>query len=137
MSKIEIKKSEENTTINPGFAALQELVGTTYKKNRSGRYLAWRMSAGFYVKRFGIRYREADRISSFIYQVNGEEDPSFLRSREMWVREVALAKGSIGEILDAITILRVCRIDPERISSCRSVRAEFDRYVRSRYSAVL
>jgi hypothetical protein len=136
MSKIEIRKSKENTTINHGFAALEQLVGTTYKKSRSGRYLAWRMSAGSYVKRFGIRYREADRISSFIYEVNGEEDPAFLRSMETWVREVALAKGSIGEILDAITIFRVCRIDPDRISSCRSVRAEIDRYVRSRYSAV-
>lgn len=135
MSKIEIKKSKENTTINPGFAALQELVGRTYEKSRSGRYLAWRMSAGSYVKRFGIRYREADRISTFIYQVNGEEDRSFLQAMETWVREVALAKGSIGEILDAILILRVCRIDPERIGSCRRARAEVDRYVRSRYSA--
>lgn len=145
MSKIEIKKSNgsenrtatrENSTINHDFATLQELAGTTYKKSRSGRYLAWRMSAGSYVKRFGLRYREADRISSFIYEVNGEEDPAFLRSMETWVREVALAKGSIGEILDAITILRVCRIDPEKVSSCRRVRAEIDRYVRSRYSAI-
>ncbi|MFY9269482.1 MAG: hypothetical protein WAO55_07010 [Candidatus Manganitrophaceae bacterium] len=136
MSKIEIKKSKENATINSGFAALQELVGTAYKKSRSGRYLAWRMSAGSYMKRFGLSYRDANRISSFIYEVNGEEDLAFLQSIETWVREVALAKGSIGEILDAILILRVCRIDPERVSSCRRVRAEVDRYVRSRYPAV-
>ncbi|TAK08382.1 MAG: hypothetical protein EPO39_04570 [Candidatus Manganitrophaceae bacterium] len=136
MSKIEIKKSKENTTITPGFATLQELFDTTYKKSRSGRYLAWRMSAGSYMKRFGLSYRDSNRISSFIYEVNGEEDPAFLRSTETWVREVALAKGSIGEILDAILILRVCQIDPERVSSCRSVRAEIDRYVRSHYPAV-
>lgn len=136
MSKIEIRKFKENTTSNSGFAALQELVGTTYKKSRSGKYLAWRMSAGSYMKRFGLSYRDSNRISSFIYEVNGEEDPAFLRSTETWVREVALAKGSIGEILDAILILRVCQIDPERVSSCRSVRAEIDRYVRSHYPAV-
>ncbi|TAK08036.1 MAG: hypothetical protein EPO39_05265 [Candidatus Manganitrophaceae bacterium] len=110
-------------------------MGNPFQKSRSERYLAWRMSAGSYMKRFGLRYREADRISTFIYQVNGEEDTSFLRAMESWVREVALTKGSIGEILDAITILRVCLIDPERIGSCRRARAEVDRYVRSRYSA--
>lgn len=133
MSKIKIKKREER--FNPCFAALKGLVGNPFQKSRSERYLAWRMSAGSYMKRFGLRYREADRISTFIYQVNGEEDTSFLRAMESWVREVALTKGSIGEILDAITILRVCLIDPERIGSCRRARAEVDRYVRSRYSA--
>ena len=134
MSKI-IRKSE-GTTINAGFGVLQELVEKTNQKNRSGRYLVWRMSAGSYVKRFGLRYREADRISTFIYEVNGEEDRSFLQSMENWVREVALTKGAIAEILDAIVILKVCRIDPNKVSSCGRVRAEIVRYVKSRYPAI-
>lgn len=131
MSKIEIKKTEEKSAINPGFAALQELVGSP-KKSRSGRYLAWRMSAGYYIKHFGLRYKEANRISSFIYEVNGEEDRTFLSAMETWVREIALAKGSIGEILDAILIFRVCRIDDKRVEqSCRRIRREVVRYVKT------
>lgn len=105
----------------------------TFNRSRYLRYLSWRMSAKHYVQSFGLKFREADRISSFIYQVLGEEDVRFLSAMETWAREVALSKGSVAEILDAILVLRVCRIDPRNVRSCRSVRSEVVRYVKSRY----
>lgn len=133
VSKIKIEKTGKNSANRPGFAVLENLVKRQPGKSRSGRYLAWRISAGYYIKHFGLKYREADRISSFIYRVNGEEDRTFLWAMETWVREVALLKGGIGEILDAISILSVCRIDPGNIRTCLRVRREVIRYVRSRY----
>lgn len=133
VSKIEIEKTGKKNANHPGFAVLENLVKRQPRKSRSCKYLAWRMSAGYYTKHFGLKYREADRISFFIYRVNGEEDRTFLWAMETWVREVALLKGGIGEILDAITILSVCRIDSGNIRTCLRVRREVIRYVRSRY----
>ncbi len=103
------------------------------KRSRGDRYLAWRISAKSYVKRFGLKFREADRISYFIYLVNGEEDRTFLRMMEAWVQEVALPNGTAREAIDAIAILSVCRIDQEKIRTCRTVRREIIRYVRTKY----
>lgn len=102
-------------------------------RSRRDRYLTWRISAKSYVKRFGLKFREADRISYFIYLVNGEEDRRFLSMMETWVQEVALPNGTAREVIDAIAILAVCRIDYEKIRTCRTVRREIMRYVRSRY----
>lgn len=134
VSKIEIEKTGKRCANHSGFAVLENLIARKPRRSRSGRYLAWRMSAGYYIKHFGLKYREADRISSFIYEVNGEEDRTFLWAMESWVREVALTKGSISEILDAIVILRVCRIDPSNVRTCPRVRKEIIRHVRSRYA---
>jgi len=103
------------------------------KRSRGNRYLTWRISARSFVKKFGLKFSEADRISYFIYLVNGEEDRSFLRVMETWVQEVALPNGTAREVIDAIAILTVCRIDHEKIRTCRTVRREIIRYVESRY----
>ncbi len=111
-----------------------EILGSLVPKNsRGNHFLNWRISAKSYVKRFGLKFREADRISYFIYLVNGEEDRSFLRMMETWVQEVALPNGTAREVIDAIAILTVCRIDHEKIRTCRTVRREIIRYVRDRY----
>ncbi|MFQ5544314.1 MAG: hypothetical protein ACE5FY_08200 [Nitrospiria bacterium] len=124
------KRQSDRPFRNRTFERLDSL---TPKRSRRDRYLTWRISARSYVLRFGLKFREADRISYFIYLVNGEEDRSFLRMMETWVREVALPNGTAREVIDAIDILTVCRIDHEKIRTCRTVRREIMRYVRSRY----
>jgi len=124
------KQQPDRPIRNKAFEALDSLAP---KKSRGSRYLTWRISAKSYVKRFGLKFREADRISYFIYLVNGEEDRSFLRMMETWIQEVALPNGTAREVIDAINILSVCRIDYEKIRTCRTVRREIIRYVQSRY----
>ena len=113
--------------------AFEILASLAPKKSRGNRFLTWRISAKSYVKRFGLKFSEANRISCFIYLVNGEEDRSFLRVMETWVQEVALPNGTAREVIDAIDILTVCRIDCEKIRTCRTLRREIIRYVRARY----
>lgn len=112
------------------FGTLQSL---SPKRSRENRNLSWRISTRSYIRKFGLKFREANRISYFIYMVNGEEDRTFLNAMETWVREVALATGTAREVIDAISILSVCRIDPEKIRTCRTVRREIVRYVRSKF----
>jgi|SRR5579863_3551715 len=114
---------------------LEGLAPAKNPKRRFARYLAWRISAGYYSKQFGLKFREADRISWFIYRVNGEEDWIFLSAIERWVGEVALAHGRVDDILDAMLILAVCRIVPERVESCNRVRREVVRYIECRFGA--
>ncbi len=58
-----------------------------------------RSQAPFFVRKYGLRYPEAHRISYFIYLVNGETNQAFLEAMETWVRELALSKGSVEAIL--------------------------------------
>jgi len=103
------------------------------KKKRYGSYLAWRISPGYLMKHFDLKYRESDPISHFIYQVNGEADREFLSAMETWVRETLLLQGSVQLVLDSLTLLSVCRIDPNQMSSVKMVRWEVIRYVRDRW----
>ncbi len=128
------KKSDAIGAVGTSVPAAQKSAGGTFNRSRYSRYLSWRMSARHYAQSFGLKFKAADRISLFIYQVIGEEDLRFLSAMETWVREVALVKGSIDEILEAILVLKVCRIDPGSVRSCRSVRGEVIRYVKSRYT---
>jgi len=124
------KQQPDRPIRNKAFEVLDSLAP---KRTRGSRYLTWRISAKSYVKRFGLKFREADRISYFIYLVNGEDDRGFLRMMETWVQEVALPNGTAQEVIEAINILTVCRIDYEKIRTCRTVRREIMRYVESRY----
>lgn len=128
-----MKSSETGTRkgIN-GFEALQVLAPK--RTERGSRQLCWRMSTGYYIRKFGLKFKEADILSSFLYLVLGEEDRRFLGSMETWVREIALAHGSIQSILENLVILKVCRIDSRRAEySCRRVRREIIRYVELKY----
>lgn len=110
-----------------GFQALALL---TPKKDKTQDEISRRMSVGYYMGRFGLKFKEADRLTHFLYLFVAEEDRFFLSRIERWVREIALAKGSIQSILDNLTILAVCRIDPNRPERCcRRVRSEVIRYV--------
>jgi len=134
MNRTILNQKTNSGSGHPGGAspAVEKLAGP-FNQGRYRRYLSWRISAKHYAQSFGLKPKEAHQISLFIYQVLGEEDGRFLSAMEIWAREVALAKGSVAEILDAILILKVCRIDPNRVQSCRSVRAEVVRYVKTRY----
>ncbi len=111
----------------------ETLLSRLPKISRENRNLSWRISTRSYIQKFGLKFREANRISYFIYMVNGEEDRTFLNAMETWVREVALVTGTAREVIDAISILSVCRIDMEKIRTCRTVRREVTRYVRSKF----
>lgn len=115
-----------------GFEALQVLASrrTDWRSDN----LCRRMSAGYYIRKFGLKFKEADSLSSFLYLVIAEEDRRFLLAMECWVREISLTKGSIQAILENLVILKVCRIDSRRAEySCRRVRREIIRYVELKY----
>ncbi|MCG3117698.1 MAG: hypothetical protein LLH30_18670 [Candidatus Manganitrophus sp. SA1] len=114
-----------------GFQALAPLAPN---QNRTQENISPRMSVGYYIGRFGLKFKEADRLTHFLYLFMAEEDRFFLSRMERWVREIALAKGSIRSVLDDLMILAVCRIDPNRPERCcRRVRSEIIRYVDRRF----
>ncbi|NKE73646.1 hypothetical protein [Candidatus Manganitrophus noduliformans] len=114
-----------------GFQALAPLAPN---QNRTQENISPRMSVGYYIGRFGLKFKEADRLTHFLYLFMAEEDRYFLSRVERWVREIALTKGSIRSVLDDLMILAVCRIDPNRPERCcRRVRSEIIRYVDRRF----
>lgn len=56
-----------------------------------------------------------------------------MRAIEVWIREISLLSGGILDLLDAFTILRVCRIDPDRSKNCDEVRKEVIRYIADKF----
>ncbi len=117
-----------------GTAAIHNLINRFNRARKNPSQLQG-SQAHFFVRKYGLRYPEAHRISYFIYLVNGETNQAFLEAMETWVREIALLRGSIQEILDAIVILVVTRIDFDRADTCASVRREVIRYVQYRFAA--
>jgi len=117
-----------------GTAAIHNLINRFTRAKKKPSPLQG-SQAHFFVRKYGLRYPEAHRISYFIYLVNGETNQAFLEAMETWVREVALSTGCTQEVLDAIVILAVCRIDFDRAETCASVRREVIRYVQRRFAA--
>lgn len=90
-------------------------------------------STGHFVRRYGLKPIDAHRISWFVYLVKGETNQAFIEAMNAWVREHALSKGSVQDILDAILILSVTQIDFDEVHTCEGVRREVIRSVQRRY----